>query len=103
MPKKSVVASLVGNFSPVNRRTASFVSRIRHFRGEIGEELNKRASTKSANLYKDGGTKARTILKDRGPVQLEAGLIRILILLRVTHDCRFERSGRGPRVTGCGR
>lgn len=43
MPKKRVVASFVGNCSPVNRRTASLVNRVRHFRGEIGEELNKRA------------------------------------------------------------
>lgn len=43
MPKKRVVASSVGNFSPVNRRTASFVSSVRHLRGEIGDELNNRA------------------------------------------------------------
>lgn len=43
MPKKSVVASSDGNFSPVNKRTASFVSRVRHLRGEIGDELNSLA------------------------------------------------------------
>lgn len=43
MPKKRVVASSDGNFSPVNRRTASFVRRARHLRGEIGDELNNLA------------------------------------------------------------
>lgn len=43
MPKKREVASLVGNFSPVKRRSAILVRSIRHRRGEIGEELNKRA------------------------------------------------------------
>ena len=43
MPKKREVASLVGNRSPVKRRRAILVRRIRHFRGEIGDELNKRA------------------------------------------------------------
>ena len=45
MPKKRDVASLVGNFSPVNKRRVIFVRRIRHLRGEIGEELNNRADT----------------------------------------------------------
>jgi hypothetical protein len=43
MPKKRVVASWVGNFSPVKRRTAILVRRVRHFRGEMGEELKSRA------------------------------------------------------------
>ena len=43
MPKKSDVASFVGNLSPVKRRRAIFVRRIRHRRGEIGDELNNRA------------------------------------------------------------
>ena len=43
IPKNSVVASFVGNCSPVNRRTAIFVRRVRHVRGEMGEELNNRA------------------------------------------------------------
>ena len=37
MPKKRSVASLVGNDSPVKRRSAILVRRIRHFRGDIGE------------------------------------------------------------------
>lgn len=37
------MASSDGNFSPVNRRTASFVSSVRHLRGEIGDELNNLA------------------------------------------------------------
>jgi hypothetical protein len=45
--KNKVVASLVGNFSPVNRRTAILVRSVRHFRGEIGDELNNLAVTKS--------------------------------------------------------
>lgn len=43
IPKKRVVASFVGNCSPVNMRTAILVSNVRHVRGEIGEELNRRA------------------------------------------------------------
>jgi hypothetical protein len=43
IPKNNSVASLVGNFSPVKRRTAIFVRRLRHLRGEIGEELKRRA------------------------------------------------------------
>lgn len=44
MPKKSVVASFVGNVSPVNRSTAILVRRVRHLRGDIGEELNSLAT-----------------------------------------------------------
>lgn len=43
IPKNSVVASFVGNCSPVNTRTAILVRRVRHVRGEMGEELNNRA------------------------------------------------------------
>lgn len=43
IPKNNVVASFVGNFSPVNRSTAILVRSVRHFRGEIGEELNNLA------------------------------------------------------------
>lgn len=43
MPKKRSVASRVGNFSPVKRRRAIFVSRMRHFRGDTGEVLKTRA------------------------------------------------------------
>lgn len=43
IPKKSDVASLVGNFSPVKRRSAIFVNSRRHFNGDIGEELKRRA------------------------------------------------------------
>lgn len=43
MPKKREVASLVGNFSPDESRSASFVRRMRHFRGEMGEMLKTRA------------------------------------------------------------
>lgn len=37
MPKKRSVASFGGNESPVKRSSAILVSRIRHFRGEMGE------------------------------------------------------------------
>jgi hypothetical protein len=43
MPKKSDVASLVGNFSPVKRRRPIFVRSIRHLLGDIGDELKRRA------------------------------------------------------------
>jgi hypothetical protein len=44
MPKKREVASLVGNFSPVNSSREIFVRRIRHFRGETGDVLKTRAT-----------------------------------------------------------
>ena len=44
MPKKRDVASFVGNFSPVKRRSAILVRRRRHLKGDIGEELKSRAS-----------------------------------------------------------
>jgi hypothetical protein len=44
MPKKSVVASLVGKVSPVNKSTPILVRRVRHLRGDIGEELNNLAA-----------------------------------------------------------
>jgi hypothetical protein len=43
MPKKRVVASLVGKRSPVLRRRAILVRRMRHLRGWIGELLKSRA------------------------------------------------------------
>jgi len=43
MPKKREVASLVGNFSPVKRRRAILVRRMRQRRGETGDVLNTRA------------------------------------------------------------
>lgn len=43
MPKNREVASFVGNFSPVKRRRAIFVKRIRHLRGDTGDVLNSRA------------------------------------------------------------
>lgn len=45
MPKKREVASFVGNLSPVKRSRAILVRSIRHRRGEIGEELNRRAKS----------------------------------------------------------
>ena len=44
MPKNSEVASLVGNLSPVKRRSAILVRSMRHLRGDTGEELNSRAT-----------------------------------------------------------
>jgi hypothetical protein len=54
MPKNRVVASFVGNFSPVNSRIASLVSSARHLRGDMGEELNRRA-VKSQSRKAEGG------------------------------------------------
>ena len=50
MPKNREVASLVGNLSPVKRRSAIFVRSIRHFRGDTGEELNNRATCDQRGL-----------------------------------------------------
>ena len=41
--KNRVVASLVGNLSPVKRRRAIFVNRTRHLRGDTGVVLKRRA------------------------------------------------------------
>lgn len=98
MPKKSEVASFVGNCSPVKRRTAIFVRRVRHVRGEMGEVLNNRAveSTNTVSLFQ-GGRDAecgqRTVLEHRGAIQLDHDLVGILVLLDVTHgaDRRIAR------------
>lgn len=86
MPKKRVVASFVGNFSPVNRRTPILVSRVLHFRGDMGEELNSRAGNGQKELCAVVHEKGEsTILKYRSPVQLEAGTVGILVFLCVAH------------------
>ena len=51
MPKKSDVASVVGNFSPVNRRRAILVRRMRQRRGDMGEVLKTRAWSCKPVLY----------------------------------------------------
>jgi hypothetical protein len=43
MPKKSVVASFRGKRSPVKSSSTILVSRILHFRGDMGDVLNTRA------------------------------------------------------------
>ena len=43
MLKKRVVASFVGNFSPVKSRSAIFVSNLRHLKGDMGDALKRRA------------------------------------------------------------
>lgn len=103
--KNKVVASLVGNFSPVNRRTAILVRSVRHFRGEIGDELNNLAVTKSQDQCPQALQTflnlqilveffaELTILKYRGTVKLHHHLIRILIFFAVTHcDCSAMRT-----------
>jgi hypothetical protein len=59
MPKNSVVASLVGNFSPVYSRSAILVRRIRHFRGWIGELLNSRAVVVEMSFVSQPRTKPK--------------------------------------------
>ena len=85
MPKKSVVASFVGNFSPVKRRRAILVRSVRHLRGEMGEELNSRAVALLAALV-DVLYTPITFLKYRSPVYLQKGLIGVFVLLSVIHD-----------------
>ncbi len=60
MPKKRVVASLVGNLSPVKRRTAILVSSVRHLRGDIGDELKSRAGGGGGQycVYREGEDRA---------------------------------------------
>lgn len=55
MPKKREVASFVGNLSPVKRRRAILVRRMRHCRGEIGDELNNRAACVCQQATSDKG------------------------------------------------
>jgi hypothetical protein len=50
IPKNRVVASFVGNCSPVKTRTAILVRSVRHCRGDIGEVLNSRAVTGEQTL-----------------------------------------------------
>jgi hypothetical protein len=98
MPKKSVVASSDGNFSPVNRRTASFVRRVRHLRGEIGDELNNLAvqlSETSSPLESTASlletTPSPTFLENSGAIKLDHGLISIFILFHIRHfDVRIS-------------
>lgn len=86
MPKKSVVASFVGNFSPVKRRTAIFVRSVRHFRGEMGEVLNRRAVEEGQPGGVSTATwRGRTVLEHGGAVQLEALGLRVFIFLCVAH------------------
>jgi hypothetical protein len=86
MPKKRVVASVVGNFSPVNRSTAILVRRVRHLRGDMGEELNSRASVCQCRCRRSGGRVSHcTILKDRSTVQLKAELVSVLVLFCIAH------------------
>ena len=54
MLKNSVVASFVGNCSPVKTRTAILVRSVRHLRGDIGDVLNNRAVAVS-----DAGSQGR--------------------------------------------
>lgn len=87
--KNRVVASVVGNLSPVNSRTAIFVSKVRHFRGEIGEVLKRRA-VRSSGLFsskrgRGKGGEVLTVLEDRCSVQLEARHVGILVPLCVSH------------------
>lgn len=102
MSKKSFVASLVGNFSPVNKRTAILVSKVRHLRGDMGEVLNMRASELLAVRHALAVANC-TILKDSCPIQLEAGrMVCILVLLRVAHLVYAVRvrSGRSRVIEG---
>jgi hypothetical protein len=84
IPKKRVVASFVGNFSPVYRRRAILVRRTRHLRGCIGEELKSRAI--SVRYEREWRGALLTFLKDRGPIHTHYSLVGIFIFLAVTHD-----------------
>ena len=64
MPKKRDVASLVGNFSPVKRRSASFVNSRRHRSGDMGEELKSRAGETSQRVAFRKAWAELTFLKD---------------------------------------
>lgn len=86
MPKKRVVASFVGKVSPVKRRRAILVRRMRHFRGDMGEVLKTRATIcQLSGLLRDVcKIHLRTFLEDRRSVHLHKSPIHILILL-ITH------------------
>ena len=93
IPKKSVVASFVGNFSPVKRRRATLVRSVRHLRGEMGEELNNRAGALLA-AFVDLLRALLTFLENRGSIYLQKRLIGVLILLAVIHNA-FVLSSAG--------
>src|SRR6186713_1611183 len=84
IPKKSDVASFVGNFSPVKRRRAILVSKRRHLSGEIGEELNNRATSWSDMLLFQG-VLLPTFLEHRYSIYFQDSLFGIFVLFAVTH------------------
>jgi hypothetical protein len=77
----------------VNNSTAILVRRVRHFRGEMCEELKSRAvfiqNPKSASfctIYTETSVFERhTVLEDRGPVQLQHHLVGVFVLFDITH------------------
>ena len=84
MLKNRVVASFVGNFSPVKRRRAIFVRSLRHRRGDIGDALKRRACL--SELFVPSIRLSRhTFLKDRCPIHLQQRLLGVLVLLCVAH------------------
>ena len=97
IPKKRDVASLVGNFSPVKRRSAILVSRIRHFRGDTGDVLKTRAVEICVNIsgiHMGVCAPMLTFLKYARTVNLEDACV-VLVLLVKTHDCGLVAPYRG--------
>ena len=90
------MASLGGNLSPVNRRRAILVSRTRHFRGDTGVVLKRRAEylVSRGSIVVDYCS--CTFLKDGSSVDFEDRLVSVLILLSVAHD-GDNAGGRGGR------
>ena len=84
MPKKREVASLVGNFSPVKSSNAILVRSMRHLRGEMGEELKRRAEGPGQRSLIQR-LRSRTFLEDRGSVDSDNRLLSVFVLLARTH------------------
>jgi hypothetical protein len=92
MPKKREVASFTGNFSPVKRRRAILVRRIRHLRGETGDVLKTRAVVVRVRGLNGGLSMVwrRAFLVDRHAIHLQDRVV-VLVLFILRHpDSRLR-------------
>jgi hypothetical protein len=103
MPKKSEVASFVGNFSPVESRYAILVRRTRHFRGETGDELKTRAV--AGQDYSLRRLTGQTFLEYRSTIGLHKGAVAIVVFLATVgrHVASVDFTVEGPILSAeCG-
>jgi hypothetical protein len=107
IPKKRVVASLVGNFSPVYRSRAIFVRRTRHFRGWIGEELNNRAGELVSYRESRGGIFHRPSWNTEvlstltRPDSASSSFLLYAIIAKVSSSAAYVNVGKSVGLCGC--